>query len=762
MNATLATLDLLPARERRVVRGGTCVAFTLETGDRLDICDPEGLQLAELFVLTPEGEVDPLLLPLGEICLSRRLSEYEADWTNASDFIQFSARNGGKTLPYLVLNGQTEAGATFSMAATCNMVAVLAAPGEDMRPDAQTPATELHVTIERCGGPITDLPSPLAPVKLDIRVKAATAQAYRAKAGDYIQIVDVEGKQCSDFLAFDALALDNGIEKGLDATTTRTLMGSAYPGPGLHSKYFDEDMKPLLEVVRDTVGRHDTFALACTAKYYEDAGYPGHPNCSDNFNAVLTPLGVQPRMGWPAINFFFNTSIDAANHLVLDEPWSRPGDYVLLRALKDLVCASSSCADDIDPANAWNPTDIHVRLYDSSANISKGSALRITPDAEPRLTRDTAFHPRLAALTRSFTDYRGFWLPNHFQGEGPISEYWACRTAAVVMDLSALRKFEITGPDAEQLLQRAQTRDMAKLGTGQVVYSAFCYETGGMIDDGTIMRLARDNFRLIAGDEFTGLWLRQKALEWGLKVWVKSSTDQLANLALQGPVSRTILTEVIKTPPHQATIDELKWFRFTIGRIGATGPSVLVSRTGYTGELGYEIWCHPKDAVAVWDALWEAGAPRGMTPLGLEALDMLRIEAGLVFAGFEFCDQTDPFEAGIGFVVAAKESNFIGKAALERRKAHPARRLVGLDLEGNETIGHGDPVFWGRTQIGLITSATRSPILKKTVALARLDVAMAELGTRVEIGKLDGHQKRLEATIVPFPHYDPQKSRVRA
>ncbi len=331
------------------------------------------------------------------------------------------------------------------------------------------------------------------------------------------------------------------------------------------------------------------------------------------------------------------------NALTSDEPWSRPGDYVLLRALTDLVCASSSCTDDIDPANGWNPTDIHIRVYDGGETFSKGSALRMTPDAEPRLTRETAFHPRLEALTRNFVDYRGFWLPTSFTGRGAVEEYWACREGVAVMDLSPLRKFEVMGPDAEQLLQRTVTRDILKLSTGQVVYTALCYDHGGMIDDATVLRLGPNNFRVVAGDDFTGIWLRRKAEEWGLKVFVKSSTDHLANLAVQGPKSRELLAQVIWTPPHQPSIAELKWFRFTIARLGRPGgPSVIVSRTGYTGELGFEVWCHPKDAVAVWDAVAEAGRPLGLTPLGLDALDMLRIEAGLVFAHYDFDDGTDP------------------------------------------------------------------------------------------------------------------------
>jgi aminomethyltransferase len=231
------------------------------------------------------------------------------------------------------------------------------------------------------------LPPPLAEPVLNLRVERATARAYEVKAGQYIQVIDVAGRQCSDFLAFDARRLQEGVERGLDATATRTLIGTAFPVPGLHAKFFDQDLRPLVEVVRDTVGRHDTFALACTAKYYEDKGYPGHANCSDNFNTALAPYGVTPRQGWPAINFFYNTAFDRNNVLVMDEPWSRPGDYVLLRALTDLVCSSSACPDDIDPANGWDPTDIHVRVYAAEETFSRGVAHRMTPDADPRLTR---------------------------------------------------------------------------------------------------------------------------------------------------------------------------------------------------------------------------------------------------------------------------------------------------------------------------------------------------------------------------------------
>ena len=167
----------------------------------------------------------------------------------------------------------------------------------------------------------------------------------------------------------------------------------------------------------------------------------------------------------------------------------------------------------------------------------------------------------------------------------------------------------------------------------------------------------------------------------------------------------------------------------------------------------------------MWDAVWEAGAPHDLTPLGLDALDMLRIESGLIFAGYEFDDQTDPFEAGIGFTVALKskaDEDFIGKDALIRAKQHPKRRLVGLELAGNEPAAHGDCVHVGRSQVGVITSGTRSPLLRKNIALCRMSVEHSEIGTQVEVGKLDGHIKRIPATVVAFPFFDPEKKRPRS
>jgi len=762
---------LAPGEERYRVPGGGAIAVPVHAGDRVRVVDVEGMQLCEMVAADAMGAIDASIIGARGDSDAGGLKRVLSGNNESARSVRAGIERRGVDLAaagaVTLFGGESRPGDTSEFTVSRDGVLIVGAPGGAMAADSQATATPLRLHIWRSHlRPLNEtiLPEPLAEPLQDIRVNSAKARAYFVRAGEYIQIIDVAGRQCTDFQCFAARKLEKGVEHPLDVTTTRSLMGQSYPHPGLRSKAFDQDMEALVEEVRDTVGRHDAFGLACNARYYDDQGYPGHVNCTDNFNAELAPYGIAARKGWMALNFFYNTRIDDQNVLYFDEPWSRAGDYVLLRALTDLVCVSSACPDDIDPSNGWNPTDIHVRTYSDKQRFSRGVAYRMTPDAEPQLTRETAFHPRFSALTRNYIDYRGYWLPK-FSNAGPVAEYWACRQRAVIMDLSPLRKFEVTGPDAESLLQYTLTRNVRKLTTGQVVYTAMCYEHGGILDDGTLFRLGENNFRWIGGDDYGGIWLRELAGKLGLKAWVRSSTDQLHNVAVQGPKSRDILREVIWAPPAQPALEELGWFRFTIGRIGGfDGVPVVVSRTGYTGELGYEVFCHPKDALTVFDAIWQAGQPHGLMPFGLQALDMVRIEAGLVFAGYEFCDQTDPFEAGIGFTVPLKGKNedFIGREALLRRSEHPQRKLVGLEMDGDEAVGHSDCVHIGRAQVGVVTSATRSPILQKTIALARLDVAHCELGTEVEVGKLDGHQKRLPARIVRFPHYDPDKTRVRS
>ena len=766
--AGVASLE--PGVERTIVKGGGCGVFALEDGDKIEIALLEGGQSVEVMAFSSDGRGD-----LPAIGLAAKLKPVGIQAILASERedaarVRFGLFRRGLDIGQVNAAGlfgrDAPVGEAYSAVAGRAVTVIIASPARAMLVWDQTPPTDVLVFIHRArparpGQP--RLPEPLAEPRLDLRIDIATAISFEVHDGEYIQIIDLAGRQCSDFIAFQRKGLDSGRVLGIDSTTTRTMTGLAYPKPGLFSKYFDNDQNALVEVVQDTVGRHDTFGLACTRRTYEDMGYFGHASCSENFNVALAPFGVGSQRGWPAINFFYNTNVDAHNNIWFDEPWSRPGDYVMMRALTDLVCGASSCPDDIDPANGWSLSEIQVRVYPKDANFKRAIGYRMTPESPLQLTRESGFHPRTSALTRSFAEYRGFWLPTCFSKNGPIDEYWACRERAVIMDLSPLRKLEIVGPDAESFLQGLFTRDIRKLAAGQIFYTPLCYEHGGMIDDGTLFRMSDTNFRWIGGDDASLLWIKEQAAQSSAKVNLKTASDQIHNVAVQGPKSRDILREIVWTSPGRPSLDELGLFRFTVGRIGGyDGIPIVLSRTGYTGELGYEVFCHPSDAPAVWDAIMKAGEPHGLSPLGFSALDMVRIEAGLVFGGHDFDSTTDPLEAGIGFTVPnKKEEDYIGKAAIEKRRAHPMRKLVGLALAGNELASHGDPVFIGRAQIGIVTSATRSPLLKKSLALARVESVHADIGLEVEIGRLDGQQKRLKASVVRFPFYDPEKTRVK-
>lgn len=756
------------AVEHHSVRGGGLTLLFLNPDDRLWVTDPQGRQPCEIAAYDAQGRCALAVLGLtaqrAATFIDQRLAQPDHQATRIA--AQLKGRQPGSAARTWAADGP--AGMQWSTRFSAPAWVVVAAPGHHASVLSQEGATDLAVRIERShatAGAAVPLPPPLADAFEEFTVKAGTAHSFTLGAGEYVQIIDVAGRQCSDFVALDRRALDRGVERDLDLTATRTLNGHAYPAPGLYSKFYDRELQAMLEVVQDTVGRHDSFSLACTRRYYESLGYFGHDNCSQNINLALQAFGVQPRAGWPAINFFFNTQVDQHLQMLLDEPWSRPGDHVLLKAGTDLVCTATACPDDIDPANGWNPTDIHVRLYRAKERFSLAMAHRESATAPPVMTRESAFHARTSALTRHLVDYRGFWLPTRYGQHGPLAEYHACREKVAVMDLSALRKFEVLGPDAQALMQYCLTRDISRLDVGQVVYSAMCYPHGGMLDDGTLLRLGPDNFRWICGDDYSGIWFREQAERLGMKVWIKNATERIANLAVQGPLSRTLLQTMIWAAPTQPALAELGWFRFLVGRLGGPeGCPLMVSRTGYTGELGYEIWCHPKDAEQLWDRLFELGAPMGLLPLGLEALDLLRIEAGLVFAGYEFDDHTDPFEAGIGFTVPlkSKADDFLGREALLSRQAHPRHRLVGLELDGNEQAQHGDEVYVGRARIGVVTSGCRSAILGKNIALCRIDIAHSGLGNEVEVGRLDGLQKRVRAKVASAVAYDPDKARVRA
>ena len=756
--------------ERYHLNGMGIIGIDIYKDDKIKITNIEGSQVCEITFFDKNGKC---------ISLTSKNFNNEANFIKnkikEKNYINFLERLKKKKFDISnlkslnIFNEDSLSSDSIDLNIEKDGFAIFSAPGSDMEIDSNNAPSDFYIFIERKNKKNHKdqafLPEPLADVKNEILVKKSSAISYEVKRGDFIQIIDMYGRQCSDFNAFDSEALQKGREYSIDPTATRSLIGNSYPMPGLSSKFFDRNQDPLIEVMQDSIGRHDTFGTACTLKSYEDQGYFGHTNCSDNFNFALDDYGIEKRNAWQAVNLFWNTGIDTTNAFTSDMPWSRAGDYVLFQAQKDLVCVSSGCPDNISPANDWNPTDIFVRIYSEKNKFSKSIGYRKNADSDFMLTKETGFHPRTSKLTKDMMESAGYWIPSKYNNYGSIAEYTACRENVIVMDLSSLKKFEITGPDAEELMNTALTRNIKKLSIGQVVYSALCYENGTMIDDGTLYRLTEHNFRWICGSDYSGEWLRELASKLNLSVWIKTSTDQLHNISVQGPNSRKLLSKIIWTPPDSPNVNDLNWFNFSISRIGDhKGSPLMVSRTGYTGELGYELYCHPKDATTIWDSVWEAGQEFNITPMGFEALDMLRIEAGLVLGGNEFSDETDPFEAGIGFTVPlkSKDQNFIGKEALIERKAHPHRKLVGLEIEGNEKASHGDCVHSGRGQVGIVTSGTLSPILNKNIALCRVDINSAELGTDLEIGKLDGHQKRLPAKVVKFPFYDPEKTRVRS
>lgn len=553
------------------------------------------------------------------------------------------------------------------------------------------------VAILRSRGKGLRLPPPLGPVCEEFTVPRATAATYQLRRGQIVQIIDIEGQQCSDFLAFRAAGLAEGNEQMIDGTVTRTQTRGAYPAPGLFDKFYDSDIRPLLSLVQDTVGRHDTFALACTARGYEERGFPGHVNCSDNISDAMAPYGVAARPAWPAINFFFNSWIDCSdNQLQTDEGWSRPGDYVALRAEDDLICASTACPDDTSPINGWNPTDVHVRIYAHEAPIRRAIAYRETEDAEPAMTEESAIHARTSALTRCFRPLRNLWAPASYAATGAIGEYWACRRAVTLQDMSGLRKLDIKGPDAEPLLQAALTRDIAKLPVHRGVYALICDDTGAVIDDGTLFRLAPQLFRWVCGSEESARALSALADRLNVRARIEDFRGALPNLSLQGPKSREVLRKIVFTSERVPALNELKWFGMTVGRLrGREGAPFMLTRTGYSGELGYELFFDRSSALEIWDALIEAGEALGLTPMGTEALEILRVEAGLMAAGAEFAPGIDALEAGLGFCVDFDKPSFRGRQALARNRVAQRNRLVGLLFEGQDVPRSGERVLAG-------------------------------------------------------------------
>jgi len=358
-------------------------------------------------------------------------------------------------------------------------------------------------------------------------------------------------------------------------------------------------------------------------------------------------------------------------------------------------------------------------------------------------------------------------------------EYNAIRNAVAVIDVSPLCKYHLSGPHAERLVDRVITRDATAVQPGRVIYTPWCDSQGRLIDDGTVHRLDDGTWRWTAA-EGQSRWLRLNAR--GLDVTIEDQTDELAALALQGPLSRAVLEAAAQT-----SLAALPYFGRQQLRIGGIG--LDVSRTGYTGDLGYELWVTPDQGLALWDALAEAGAAFGLRPAGILALDVARIEAGLIMAGVDYtsvwhaltpAQSYSPFELGLGRLVSLdKEVPFVGRTALrqEQRRGGPSRRLVGLDLDWQglerlharhdlsaalspEAWRDQIPVYRGGRQVGRATSGTWSLVLKKNLALGTVEARHAHVGTDLEMEwSLEGERGRVAARVVELPFFDPPRKR---
>jgi aminomethyltransferase len=388
----------------------------------------------------------------------------------------------------------------------------------------------------------------------------------------------------------------------------------------------------------------------------------------------------------------------------------------------------------------------------------------------------SAFHPRTAALAESlsFRDWAGYYAVSSFETHHD-HEYNAIRNACAVIDISPLFKYLVHGPDATRLVNRLITRDVSRLRVGQVWYTPWCDEHGRVIDDGTVTRLDEQVYRWTAAHPNLR-WFTLNAT--GLDVAVEDVSERVAALALQGPTSRALLESVTTAP-----VAGLKYFHMASGEIA--GVPVDISRTGYTGDLGYELWMPWDRALAVWDALAAAGPRFDLHPAGMLALDVARVEAGLLLIDVDFHSSRkalipsqaySPFELGLGRLVDLGKSSFVGRRALveEQRRGH-VRQIVGLELEWTavealyERVGLPPavaaqvsrvpvPVYRGSARVGRATSTTWSTTLKKMIALATIDRPHYAIGSRVEMEvTVDGVRHRAPARVVPTPFFKPQR-----
>src|SRR5262245_39260207 len=401
------------------------------------------------------------------------------------------------------------------------------------------------------------------------------------------------------------------------------------------------------------------------------------------------------------------------------------------------------------------------------------------------MLKTSPFHPRTAPLVRAQTWRRwaGYQMASAYDPH-PDREYAAIRNAAALIDVSPLHKYLLTGRDAARLLDRMVTRDVTKLRAAQVYYTPWCDTHGKVIDDGTISRLDERTYRLTSADSSLR-WLGMNAV--GMDVAIEDVSERVAALALQGPLSRAILQTICSADLGAGA---LKYFRLVHARLGGdTGRDipVTISRTGYTGDLGYEIWVEADLALALWDAVIAAGAPFGIVPAGVWALDIARIEAGLIMLDVDYHSahhaliedqKSSPFEINLGWAVSAEKGPFNGRRALRAERARgPSWGFVGLEVEWTSlerlfaerglppqlpaiAWRTSAPVYRDGRQVGYATSGCWSPLLKKSLALAHVRTPHAAPGTRVSLEVTVEHRRReADAVVRALPFFDPERKK---
>ena len=395
------------------------------------------------------------------------------------------------------------------------------------------------------------------------------------------------------------------------------------------------------------------------------------------------------------------------------------------------------------------------------------------------MLKTTPFHDRTAALCAShaWRRWAGYVVASSYELSHE-HEYHAIRSAAALLDISPLYKYLVRGKDAARLLDRVMTRDVARSQPGQVLYTPWCDGAGKVLDDGTVTRLDEETFRVTSAEPNLR-WFQDNA--FGLAVAVADISDSIAALALQGPTSRAILEQVCDTD-----LARLKYFRMSAAKL--RGVPVTITRTGYTGDLGYELWINARDALAVWDALIEAGTPYGITPAGMLALDVARIEAGLMLLDVDYVpankaltesQTSSPFELDLGWAVNLDKVQFVGRPALAvEAKRGPEWQFVGVqvDWDSFEALYLASglaprvpaaawrmsvPLYAGGEQAGYATSGVWSPLLKAYVALAHLRSRWAAPGTALEMEVTVEHRrKRAAARVAKKPFFNPERKRM--